>query len=224
MRFQAHPIFARGESDPYSGDCQSRSFRCALNATDRDRQILLAVQARFERHLCWSRRSQTVGQVLGIAAVVAATAPAQPLARGILLAAAIIELGLVQWFLATARHQLRDIVALIARDVSSGKVCIGRGRLRSRLGKWQLIQDLRTGRLTYAPVSIVGLAGLRPGDFTRYRYASNSRIALSLDGQEQRHCEAISDEHCEAARTIGSCNPNVATCSPSLDGFRIICA
>lgn len=217
MRFHACRTSPRVTIDARSEDCQSRSLRCAFSATDRERQILLAVQAQLDRQLRWSRRSLSVSKVLGTAAVVAAIAAAQPLQRGLFLAAALVELGPVLCCLTVACRRLQATIALIGSDVDGGEVRLGRGRVRSLLGIRQVIQDVRRGVLVCTSVQSIKLAGVRTGERVLYRYAPNSRILVSLEGQEQGICEVATEERCQADAFVLSCCPRRRRCSPNVD-------
>lgn len=155
-------------------------------ATDLDRELLQAAQGRFVRHLRWNRRSLAVGMVLGPAALIVAMFATQPLLRGILLAAAAVELAVVPCHTAAACRRLRRIIKLISLDLASGCVAGGRGRVRRLFGFWRVVHDVRTHRMRMAPRGLIDLADLPTGTIVVYRFGARSGLLLAVERPADR--------------------------------------
>lgn len=150
-------------------------------ATKIDRQRLRAARRRFERQARWNRRSVAIGLVLGTLAIVVAIFTASPWVRWPLLAAAVLEFGVLPWHTARACRHLRRRVACLSRDLKSGLVGEGDGRVRSLFGLRQVIQDARTGGLRCLSPDAAGVEPLPIGAAVTYRFALRSGLVLELE-------------------------------------------
>jgi hypothetical protein len=206
MRLQGYRMLTCGALTSPPCDCQGRSPRCILKATDCERQTLLAVQAHFERQLRWSRKSLFTSIVLGTAAVVAAIVAAKPLERGIFVAAAVIELGPLLCGLMIACRRFQAIIVSIAQDLHGGDIRAGRGRVQSLFGLWPVIRDFRTGTLAFAPARLIGLRKLRSGQYIEFRSAPASGVVVGLGCDAQALCEGITEDSCQAGPSVLKCS------------------
>lgn len=158
----------------------SRTSPC--HATDRDVQNLRAAKRRCQRQVRSGRVSIGVGLTLGAAALVAQFWVTESLYRWMLLIAAAVEIGFVPWYTSLACRWLRHIIALIDLDLEEGVIGSGKGKVRTLLGAWPVLEDGTTGRLV--PTRRVAFAGLRPGARVRYRFAARSQLVLTIEPEE----------------------------------------
>jgi hypothetical protein len=161
--------------------CFQSSAPSLRPASDLDRQILLAIKERCQRRARWGRVSMFAGLLLGGAALAVACSSHQLWARWPLLIAAALELGLVPCYTTLACRRLRCMIVLIDIDLAEGLADDGNGRVRTLLGVWRIIQDVRNRRLRIAPPRSIELGKLQTGAIVAYHFALRSGVVLGLE-------------------------------------------
>jgi hypothetical protein len=173
----------------------------------RDSVILLAAQEQLERRLRWNQISMVFGLVLGTAAVAAATLEAESFARWSLLTAALLELGGVPWYMRVSRRRLQGVIALIGCDLKNGDAGVGQARVRTILGVWRVLQDVRTGKMQMGSSLIAELDDLQTGSDVVYRFGLRSGIVLGIEGDAEGRREGPGKERHDQCRAVSGDMP-----------------